>query len=92
MVKKAARRRRKSRLSPVAIPDPENKLVTVREVLARIPVSRVTLYRMVKAGNFAKPVQLTASRIAFRWSDVLDFLNSRSSKTIRKANLKNSAA
>jgi prophage regulatory protein len=79
--------RRKPSQQPVPILDHENRLVTVREVLARIPVSRPTLYRMVRESRFPKPLQLTPTRIAWRWSDVLAWLHSRSTDTIRKPNL-----
>lgn len=42
-----------------------------------IPLDRSTIWRMVRAGDFPKPIQLTASRIGWRWSAIQHWLDAR---------------
>ena len=41
--------------------DDELRMLRIDRVLELIPVSRVTLYRMIKAGQFPRPVKLGGS-------------------------------
>ena len=45
----------------MAKPDDDLRMLRIDRVLELIPVSRVTLYRMIKAGQFPKPVKLGGS-------------------------------
>lgn len=40
-------------------------------------LSRTTIWRLEKAGNFPKRVKLSAGAIGWRLSEVMDWLNSR---------------
>ena len=42
-----------------------------------VGLGRSTIYAMMKAGTFPKPVKLGARAVGWRESDVLDWLNSR---------------
>ncbi|MEX0827542.1 MAG: AlpA family phage regulatory protein [Haliea sp.] len=54
-----------------------DKILSTGEVLEHIPYSRIHLWRMVKAGSFPAPIQLTERKIGFRESDVEAWLDSR---------------
>lgn len=50
--------------------NPNNMLLSVRDVQRLTTLSRATVYRYVAAGQFPKPVQLGPSRVAWRLSEV----------------------
>ncbi|MEL6286639.1 MAG: AlpA family transcriptional regulator [Pseudomonadota bacterium] len=52
-------------------------LLRRREVEARTGLARSTIYEWVKRGDFPKPVRLGARLVAWRESDVADWLQSR---------------
>jgi prophage regulatory protein len=58
-------------------PPDDERLIETKELLARIPLDRSTIWRMVQAGQFPRPLQLTPSRIAWRWSAVVQWLTER---------------
>jgi len=55
----------------------DDRVLDPQELLERIPLHRSTVYRMVQEGRFPPPIQLTPSRIGWRWSAVLQWLNAR---------------
>lgn len=57
-------------------PDVE-ELYRVREMKALLKVSRTTLYRWVRDGKLAPPLQLSPNVIAWRRSAVVEFLKRR---------------
>jgi prophage regulatory protein len=64
-------------VSPAATP----RLLGVHAVLDLLSLSRATLYSMVKAGQFPKPVQVTENRVAWREREVRDWIESRETVT-----------
>lgn len=46
------------------------QFLTSKAVCAKIALSRATLDRMVAAGRFPKPIQLTERRLAYNAADV----------------------
>lgn len=56
-----------------AAPDVE-ELYRVKEIRALLKVSRTTLYRWVRDGKMAPPLQLSPNVIAWRRSAVVEFL------------------
>ena len=48
-----------------------------RELIAHLPLSHSTLWREVKAGRFPAPIKLTERATAWRWGDVLAWLDER---------------
>jgi prophage regulatory protein len=57
--------------------DADERIVDPGELLERIPLDRSTIWRMVQEGRFPPPIQLTASRIGWRWSSILAWLADR---------------
>jgi len=55
----------------------DDRILDAEELLARIPLDRSTIYRMVQAGTFPAPLQLTSSRIGWRLSSILQWLAAR---------------
>jgi prophage regulatory protein len=56
------------------------KLLRRPEVEARTGLSRSTLYEWMKRGEFPQPVKLGARIVAWRESDVTDWLESRETR------------
>jgi prophage regulatory protein len=48
-----------------------------RELRAYVPLSHSSIWREVKAGRFPAPVKLTERATAWRWGDVLAWLEER---------------
>jgi len=57
--------------------DADDRVLTTRELLEKIPLDRSTLWKMSREGRFPKPIQLTRSRIGWRWSAVRLWLAER---------------
>lgn len=53
---------------------PLDRLVPMKEVLAAVPYSRTTIYRMVIAGTFPAPIKIGKARIAWRASSLRQWL------------------
>lgn len=50
------------------------RLLRAKEVFNRVALSRTTIWRMMARGEFPKPVHLTPHRIAWRESDINEFV------------------
>ena len=55
--------------------DVEVKILRMRDVLARVPVSKAKLYRMMSQGAFPRPVRLGGVAV-WRADDVEEWLKS----------------
>ncbi len=66
----------------VVIPSADERLLTSKELLQRVPLNRATIWRMVQEGRFPPPIQITANRIVWRWSAVLSWLADRESNPV----------
>jgi prophage regulatory protein len=51
-------------------------LLTIKQVVSLVGLSRSTLINRLKNGNFPQPVRLSARRIAWLESDVMNWINS----------------
>jgi prophage regulatory protein len=60
----------------------DERILSTAEVLARIPLDRTTLWRMCREGTFPRPIQLTRSRIGWRWSLIAAWLAEREADPI----------
>jgi len=60
----------------------DERVLTTSELLDKIPLDRSTVWRMASEGRFPKPVQLTTSRIGWRWTAVLRWLSEREADPI----------
>ena len=60
-------------------PEPltDDRVPTTAQLLERLPISRVQLWRMAREGRFPAPVRLTSARIGWRWSAILAWLRER---------------
>jgi prophage regulatory protein len=69
--------KRTAKPKPTATATEEERVITTAELLDRIPLDRSTIWRMAKDGRFPAPIQLTSSRIGWRWSSVEKWLRER---------------
>ena len=51
------------------------RMLTEAQVLAIVPVSRVTLWRMVKAGRFPRPTYISANRRVWYEDELIAWQN-----------------
>lgn len=63
--------------TPDTRPATLDRLLTTRELIARTSLSRSTLWRMARTGALPAPIQLTPSRIAWRESQIAEWLDAR---------------
>lgn len=55
----------------------DDRLLTIDEVVARIPFSRVHIYRLMKRGEFPQRVRVGERRVAWRESEIREYIESR---------------
>lgn len=53
------------------------RLISWQEVRARVPLSRTTIWELRRGGAFPRPIQISPHRIAWRESDVDDWIAAR---------------
>jgi predicted DNA-binding transcriptional regulator AlpA len=58
------------------------RLIMWDDVLKLIPMSKVTLYRMIRTGDFPQPVKLSVGRTAFFEDEVLSWQETRERGTL----------
>lgn len=54
------------------------QLMRDKEVVQVTGIGRTTRYELIAAGNFPPPIRLSPKRIAWRRSDIVNWLQSRS--------------
>ena len=59
----------------------ENQMLRAPEVMARTGLSRVTIWRRVRAGTFPAPTELGANSIGWPESSIAEWLESRPRRT-----------
>jgi prophage regulatory protein len=59
----------------------DNRLIGGRDVRRLTSLSRATLYRLVRDGQFPKPVRVAHRRVAWRATDVAAWLETRETVT-----------
>jgi prophage regulatory protein len=55
----------------------KTRLLHTNVVLDRVALSKTQLYRLIKAGEFPKPVPIGTQRVAFLESEVADWIERR---------------
>ena len=55
----------------------EQRFVSKKEVLKKVPFSSTTLWRLERAGKFPKRRKISPSRVAWVLSEVEDWIESR---------------
>jgi prophage regulatory protein len=73
---------RRLAISPEAALEASERILPTEELLERVPLDRSTLWRMAREGRFPKPIQLTPSRIGWRWTSVLAWLADREANPV----------
>jgi prophage regulatory protein len=75
--------RRETTADPAAQPaGPSNRLISQRELQQRLTLSRSTIWRMSRQGAMPPPIQLTPSRIAWRESDIENWIADRAASSV----------
>ena len=54
-------------------------LLKIKEVSKQVGLSKATIYRLMKAGEFPRPISLSQARVAWRQADLNNWLASRPS-------------
>lgn len=49
---------------------PVREMISLKQILAKIPVGRTTIWRMIKDGKFPKALSLTQGRVAWYADEV----------------------
>lgn len=57
-------------------------IYTAEQTFAATSLSRCTVYRLVKSGQFPKQIRLSAGRVGWRKSDIEAWLNEQAKKTV----------
>ena len=52
----------------------EQRLLPWPQVKQRIPLSRTTVWRRVRDGRFPRPLQISAGRVAWLESEIVDWI------------------
>ena len=55
-------------------PTDTDRLIRLREVLQRLPISKSTWWEGVRSGKFPKPVKLGSRLTCWRLSDILELV------------------
>jgi prophage regulatory protein len=53
------------------------QLLPLNAVRARVPYSKVHIYRLIRANSFPKPVRVGANRVAWIESEIEEWINKR---------------
>jgi predicted DNA-binding transcriptional regulator AlpA len=69
---------------PAVISNADDRILTTRELLERIPLRRATIWRMASEGRFPAPIHLTKSRLGWRWSTILAWLAERETNPLER--------
>ena len=59
------------------MPDTQVLLVRLRQLTAMVGLSRSTIYRLVKAEQFPKPIRIGISSLAWRMDEIHKWIDSR---------------
>ena len=55
----------------------EVRVLRIDEVVALVGLSRSTIYHLIAAGDFPKPLKLTANAVGWRSDEIEAWINSR---------------
>lgn len=67
----------------------DERLVSTSEVLERIPIHRSTLNAMISSHRFPAPLHLTESKLFWRWSAILEWLDEREKHPAKRRMFRN---
>lgn len=63
--------------------DPDDRLLTMRELGPLVPYHKVTIYKMIREGTFPKPIRLGPNRVAWPRSEVVAWIAERAAERER---------
>lgn len=55
----------------------DNKILRIKDVSNLVKLSRSTIYRLIKTGDFPDKIQLSERIIGFRYLDILDWMENK---------------
>ena len=61
----------------IASNDDAPRLIAWPELRRRIPLSRSTIWRRIRDGNFPAPIQISPGRVAWLESDILAWMTAK---------------
>jgi prophage regulatory protein len=53
------------------------RFIRIKEVRARISLSRSSIYTRVQAGQFPRPINIGVRAVAWRESEIIEWMNAR---------------
>jgi prophage regulatory protein len=62
---------------PTATITPETRVLSLKTVLARVPLSRTTLWRLEREGLFPQRIKLSENRIGWLEEDIAQWIQSK---------------
>jgi len=62
---------------PEIAPLPRDAFIRVRDLKRLTGLSQTTIYKLLADGAFPEPLKLGERSVAWRWGEVLDWMNSR---------------
>ena len=68
-----------------------DKIIRTRHVLEQLGISKATLYRLINADDFPKPLQLGPRAVGWRQSTIDHWLNNRPATAFKPAPVKRKA-
>ena len=80
---------KKNRSAQNVLTETDERLVGTREVLERIPIHRSTLSEMIAAKRFPAPLKLTQSKLLWRWSTILQWLENLEKHPVKRRAFQN---
>ncbi|WEX09641.1 AlpA family transcriptional regulator [Chelativorans sp. AA-79] len=54
-----------------------NRLLSLKQVMERIPLSKTEIYRRIRDGRFPRPVRIGSHRIAFAEAEIEEWFADR---------------
>lgn len=68
---------RKETTMPTAVITPATRVLSLKTVLARVPLSRTTLWRLEREGLFPRRIKLSDNRVGWIEEEVNEWIASR---------------
>lgn len=69
--------------------DADERIIGTTELLERIPIHRSTLNAMITDGRFPPPLKLLESKLFWRWSAILKWLDEREKRPAKRREFHN---
>ena len=60
--------------TPAPVPDDPERMLRLPEVMKLVPVSKATIWRLVRAKKLPAPIRVSTNAVAWRRADILDYV------------------